>query len=168
MNEIGFIQNYWYLANIRAINDEIWPICPYMGIRFLTITRSFFGQSSSNFIWQLKRLLSIDWCWEIWIRTIIFKFRILGPNLAQKKSVVPHSAIRVSDLKTQPISWPKVRSFWIMYYLKSMLPKNFDLHSPLNQSTNPSGLILQHYLLSARTNECIWYTADLNFKPVIW
>ena len=60
-----------------------------MGIRFLAITRPFFVQLGWNFFRKLKRLLSIDWYWEILILMLFWKYLIFGGKMGVAATVAP-------------------------------------------------------------------------------
>ena len=52
----------FYFKNIHIWRSygQKWSACPYLGIRFFAITQPFIGQLGLKFLWELKRLLSID------------------------------------------------------------------------------------------------------------
>ena len=81
-----------------------------MGIRFLAITQSFFGQSGLKILWELRRLLSIDLSWEITVLGLITIFDFLGLRWAQKWAW-PHahpygSGVSKPNQKVDPLGGP--------------------------------------------------------------
>ena len=132
-----YVEETWFCWKILLFGQ-------YMGHKWVNLDsmpiygHTFFGHNSAIF-WLIKlkfRMVTQETIiYRLTMRNKgyghIFDIWIFGPLFGPKKGVAPHSAIRVLDLKTQPKSWPKVWSFWIMYYLKIMLPKIFDLDPPL-------------------------------------
>ena len=62
----------------------------YMGIRLLAIIQPFYGQSGWNFLWELMRLLSIDYIvmgnhdFDAFLKTVGPPGEFLGQPLSQK------------------------------------------------------------------------------------
>ena len=104
------------------------PIIICMGIRFSTITQSFVGQSGWNGFWELRKLLSIN-CWREINGMVIndqFQISIFWALIGGKMGVATTSGPK------NPTK--KLRSFWVTYYLKIMLP-DFLAPDPLKQKT---------------------------------
>ena len=56
------------------VMSKKWRTCPNLSIRFWAITQTFFGQLGWKFLWELRRLLSIDWLSKLWCLFVSFDF----------------------------------------------------------------------------------------------
>ena len=77
------------------------------GHTFLAITQQFFDQSGWNFLWELRKLLSIDCWYEINVMALSFLFRFLGPFLAGKWAWPPRWRLRIWGQKTDQKVGPR-------------------------------------------------------------
>ena len=99
-----------------------WRACPYLGIRFLAITQPFFNQLGWNFLWKVRKLLSID-CWlEIAIDVMMIILHLWFFR--------PWGLIRKWALKTQLKSRPTGCTYRVSRYFKITLLK-FHTSNPL-------------------------------------
>ena len=113
LSEIEFLLKL--LIFFRLFFGKRTSFCLKMGV-------ARFKKSVRNFLWELMRLLSIDWLWEITVLGLICHFRFFGPYVGPKMGG-PCPPIRVGGLKTQPKSWHTGWTFWVHHYLEILFQK---------------------------------------------
>ena len=87
-----------------------WHACPYLGIRFLVITQPFLGQLGWKLVWELRRLLFIDWWWNFLVMMLIFSFWFFGPlfYFAGKWAWPPSAPLVIWGLQTRKKRGPNI------------------------------------------------------------
>ena len=115
---VQFNGTYWMkfvslkILVFGQVMGQKWRTCPYLSIRFLAKNQPFLGQLGWNFLWELRRLLTIDCSeWEIKVMRLIFHFWLFGPPT------------KTQPTKIQPKSWPSGWTFWANCYLENVLSK---------------------------------------------
>ena len=108
-----------YLANL-------WPKMACMLIfghvtYFYYNSKPFLDQLDWNFLWELRRLLSIDCWWEIQVMILIFHF---WATLCGKIAVVTTRPPNGLGIKTRPKRW----TFWANHYLEIVFSKFSDCY----------------------------------------
>ena len=63
---------------VSSKNIDIWRPCPYLGIRVWPQLSHFLADCAKKNLSTFRRLLSIDWSWEIQVMLIVFHFWFLG------------------------------------------------------------------------------------------
>ena len=81
-----------------------------------------------KFLWELRRLLSIDWWWESY--DAYFSFSIFWATFGGKMGWPPHAPLMFWGLQTRPKSWPTWWTFWVNRYLDIMFSKFSGVNLP--------------------------------------
>ena len=85
---------------------QIRRVCPHLGIRFLAIAQPFLGQLGRKFLWELRRLLSINRWWQIQVM-ILFFILDFWSNLWQENGCGHHkSGASKPKQKVGPLGGP--------------------------------------------------------------